>query len=102
MASAFLTVPVLLGCNAAVRLPTPAPATPIQSKYPEIIATLYFTPHSQRAQVTHIVNGDAVYVTFAGATHRVRYVLINTPETNLRRCSHARDTGRWWAGEPST
>ena len=36
----------------------------------------------QPAQVTHIVDGDTIDVTFGGATHRVRYILINTPETD--------------------
>jgi endonuclease YncB( thermonuclease family) len=36
----------------------------------------------QTAQVVHIVDGDTIDVEFDGLRHRIRYVGMNTPESN--------------------
>ena len=83
VASILVTLALLLGCNATIRLPTPAPAaTAAVQTVRQPTPSPASTPRGQRAQVTHIVDGDTIYVTFGGATHRVRYILINTPETD--------------------
>lgn len=50
---------------AALALPTPTPGV----------------PPGQPAQVTKIVDGDTIDVSIAGVEQRVRYILMNTPET---------------------
>ncbi len=83
MASTLVTIALLLGCNGTIRLPTPEPAaTAAVQTVRQPTPPPASTPRGQRAQVTHIVDGDTIYVTFGGATHRVRYILINTPETD--------------------
>ncbi|HJX61536.1 MAG TPA: thermonuclease family protein [Dehalococcoidia bacterium] len=40
------------------------------------------TPHAdQQAQVTRVVDGDTIEVLVAGATYKVRYIGVDTPET---------------------
>ena len=39
------------------------------------------SPTGEQAQVTRVVDGDTIEVQIAGATYRVRYIGIDTPET---------------------
>jgi len=38
-------------------------------------------PATERAQVTRVVDGDTIEVSMAGATYKVRYIGVDTPET---------------------
>jgi len=58
---------------------TPGPrGTPAASQSPTAIATPVM---GEQAQVTRVVDGDTIEVEMAGATYKVRYIGIDTPET---------------------
>jgi len=51
-------------------------------------------PAGQAAQVTNIVDGDTIDVTINQQTYRVRYILINTPETGQTYFTEATEANR--------
>jgi micrococcal nuclease len=53
-------------------LPTTTPPSPTAS---------VVSPTGEQAQVTRVVDGDTIDVVIAGATYRVRYIGVDTPET---------------------
>ena len=56
---------------------TPAPRD-TSAASPAATATL---PAGEQAQVTRVVDGDTIEVLMAGATYKVRYIGVDTPET---------------------
>jgi micrococcal nuclease len=68
------------GSNPTLESSTPTPAdagpTPAPTSVP-----IEVRPGVQPAEVTRVVDGDTIEVQIAGATYRVRYIGIDTPET---------------------
>jgi len=67
---------------------SPTPSTPTIIATAELRATASPSPTAslvaltgEAAQVTRVVDGDTIEVQIAGATYRVRYIGIDTPET---------------------
>ena len=67
---------------------SPTPSTPTTTATAEFRATAspsltasVISPPGEQAQVTRVVDGDTIEVQIAGATYRVRYIGIDTPET---------------------
>jgi micrococcal nuclease len=59
--------------------PTAAGGTPPRSETPSITSTL--PPGLTPAFVTRVIDGDTIEVQIEGATYRLRYIGIDTPET---------------------
>jgi micrococcal nuclease len=67
---------------------SPTPSTPTTTATAESPTTTTLSPSAsavspagEQAQVTRVVDGDTIDVQIAGATYRVRYIGVDTPET---------------------
>ena len=71
---------VLIACRQGPEAaPTPAPQATTETAETTVTTAPTAEPGTL-AQVTHIVDGDTIDVRINGATFRVRYIGINTPE----------------------
>jgi len=92
-ATSTLAAPTPTGTRVVPDTPTPPPAvspsevTPIPTDTlppPEVVPTAadaFSAPGLKAAQVVNVVDGDTIDVVLNGAEYRVRYILVDTPET---------------------
>jgi micrococcal nuclease len=82
----FLAALALSACadaaeeGGAAQTATVAPSADAPAPSASPAATV-IPPTGEQAQVTRVVDGDTIEVLMGGATHKVRYIGIDTPET---------------------
>lgn len=77
------------------QIPTkPATATPLPSPTPATEPNLIDLPTGEPAELLRIIDGDTIEVLVAGEVQRVRYIGIDTPESNDLCGSEATEANR--------